>query len=195
MARRGHRKNYTGIRSRGVRVATAALALSGTGLLVSGVASAATTPALVQSKVVDGPQGSLAALDPTVTISIAAETATASDEATATDPSANSTAASTASTATAGATATGTAASSAVGNSSTATATASATPSASGSGSGAAGSGSPGGGTGAPQPRQTLAETGTDESAPLLFAGGLTLLAGGLVFRFGPRTGTPRHAA
>jgi LPXTG-motif cell wall-anchored protein len=192
MARRGHRKNYTGIRSRGVRVATAALALSGTGLLVSGVASAATTPALVQSKVVDGPQGSLAALDPTVTISIAAETATASDEATATDPSANSTAASTA---TAGATATGTAASSAVGNSSTATATASATPSASGSGSGAAGSGSPGGGTGAPQPRQTLAETGTDESAPLLFAGGLTLLAGGLVFRFGPRTGTPRHAA
>jgi LPXTG-motif cell wall-anchored protein len=192
MARRGHRKNYTGIRSRGVRVATAALALSGTGLLVSGVASAATTPALVQSKVVDGPQGSLAALDPTVTISIAAETATASDEATATDPSANSTAASTA---TAGATATGTAASSDVGNSSTATATASATPSASGSGSGAAGSGSPGGGTGAPQPRQTLAETGTDESAPLLFAGGLTLLAGGLVFRFGPRTGTPRHAA
>lgn len=192
MARRGHRKNYTGIRSRGVRVATAALALSGTGLLVSGVASAATTPALVQSKVVDGPQGSLAALDPTVTISIAAETATASDEATATDPSANSTAASTA---TAGATATGTAASSAVGNSSTATATASATPSASGSGSGAAGSGSSGGGTGAPQPRQTLAETGTDESAPLLFAGGLTLLAGGLVFRFGPRTGTPRHAA
>lgn len=192
MARRGHRKNYTGIRSRGVRVATAALALSGTGLLVSGVASAATTPALVQSKVVDGPQGSLAALDPTVTISIAAETATASDEATATDPSANSTAASTA---TAGATATGTAASSDVGNSSTATATASATPSASGSGSGAAGSGSSGGGTGAPQPRQTLAETGTDESAPLLFAGGLTLLAGGLVFRFGPRTGTPRHAA
>lgn len=178
MARRGHRKKYTGIRSRGVRVATAALALTGTGLLVGGVASAATTPTLVQSKVIDGPLGGAVTLDPTAT-----DTATASDEAT------PATAAS----------ATGTAASSVVGSSSTATATstatASATPSASGRSSSAAGSGSSGGGASAPQPRQTLAETGTDQSAPLLFAGGLTLLAGGLVFRFGPRTGTPRHAA
>ena len=178
MARRGHRKKYTGIRSRGVRVATAALALTGTGLLVGGVASAATTPTLVQSKVIGGPLGGAVTLGPTAT-----DTATASDEAT------PATAAS----------ATGTAASSVVGSSSTATATstatASATPSASGRSSSAAGSGSSGGGASAPQPRQTLAETGTDQSAPLLFAGGLTLLAGGLVFRFGPRTGTPRHAA
>ena len=184
MARRGHRKKYTGIRSRGVRVATAALALTGTGLLVGGVASAATTPTLVQSKVIGGPLGGAVTLGPTAT-----DTATASDEAT---PATAASAAPTAS-------ATGTAASSVVGSSSTATATssatASATPSASGSGSSAAGGGSSGGGASAPQPRQTLAETGTDQSAPLLFAGGLTLLAGGLVFRFGPRTGTPRHAA
>ncbi|TDU06359.1 LPXTG-motif cell wall-anchored protein [Streptomyces sp. 846.5] len=183
MARRGHRKKYTGIRSRGVRVATAVLALTGTGLLVGGVASAATTPTLVQSKVIGGPLDGAVTLDPTVTDSTATDTATASDGATAV------------STATAAATATGTAASSVVGGSATPTATASATPSASSSGSSAAGSGSSGGGTSAPQPRQMLAETGSDQSAPLLFAGGLTLLAGGLVFRFGPRTGTPRHAA
>lgn len=191
MARRGHRMKYTGIRSRGVRVATAALALTGTGLLVGGVASAATTPTLVQSKVIGGPLGVVVALDPTATDATATDTATASDGATAASMA----------TATATASATGTAASSVVGSSSTSTATstaaASATPSASSSGRGssAVGSGSSGGGASAPQPRQTLAETGTDQSAPLLFAGGLTLLAGGLVFRFGPRTGTPRHAA
>jgi LPXTG-motif cell wall-anchored protein len=46
----------------------------------------------------------------------------------------------------------------------------------------------------APPARQTLAETGTDGSTPLLLAGGLTLVAGGLVFRFGPRrTPQPGH--
>ncbi|WP_370129445.1 LPXTG cell wall anchor domain-containing protein [Streptacidiphilus sp. EB103A] len=172
-----------------MRVATAALALTGTGLLVGGVASAATTPTLVQSKVIDGPQSSAVGLDPSLTDPTVTDSATASDGATATGPSANATAASSA---TAAATATGTAAA-VVGGSATATASASATRSA--SSSSAAGSGSSGGGTSAPQPRQMLAETGTDQSAPLLFAGGLTLLAGGLVFRFGPRTGTPRHAA
>ncbi|MFC1444137.1 LPXTG cell wall anchor domain-containing protein [Streptacidiphilus sp. N1-10] len=182
-----------------MRVAAAGLALAGTGLLVSGVASAATTPDLVQTKVVDGPQDSAVTLNASASDAAATDTATASDEATTTDPTSDPAESSTGTpSASATASATGSAASSAAtaASSASAAASASASPSASGSAGSGVGSGSSGGGgASAPQPRQTLAETGTDDSAPLLFAGGLTLLAGGLVFRFGPRTGTPRHAA
>ncbi|MBC3842551.1 LPXTG cell wall anchor domain-containing protein [Streptacidiphilus sp. 4-A2] len=54
-----------------------------------------------------------------------------------------------------------------------------------------AGGGGGQGGLVQPQPRQALAETGTDGSVPWLLSGGATLVAGGLLFRFGPRV-SPR---
>jgi hypothetical protein len=194
IARRGHRKRSGGIRSRAVRVAAAALALSGTGLMVTGVANAVTAPALAPGKVIDGPQvgsGGLALPSlPLLTVSDSASASTAGGDSS--SPSA----------AAGGSPSTG----AAPGASRSASAPAapvvpSTVPSGGVAPSGAA-SGSASGAVPAPQPsatmsqpaaRQVLAETGADRSIPWLFSGGVTLFAGGLVFRFGPRT-APRHA-
>jgi LPXTG-motif cell wall-anchored protein len=183
--RRGHRKKGAGIRSRGVRVATAALALSGAGLTITGVANAVTAPSLAPGKVIDGPldvPGAYAdvptgdpAADPTT--DPAAPTTVPADPGSTAPSDPGTSAAAPTTPADPGTTAPGT-----------------------GGGSPSTGPTATGGSSGsgvlvqAPA-RQTLAETGNDDSVPFLLAGGFTLLAGGLVFRFGPRTGAPRHGA
>jgi LPXTG-motif cell wall-anchored protein len=169
-----------------VRVATAALALSGAGLMITGVANAVTAPALAPGKIINGPLDVPGAYDTGTADPGAGTTAPAdpvADPTTdpVTDPTTAGTTVPATDPATGPATATG-------GATSTAAATGAA-PATTGGGSG--------GGTGMVQaaPRQTLAETGSDNSVPFLLAGGFTLLAGGLVFRFGPRTAAPRHGA
>ena len=195
IVRRGHRKRGTGIRSRSVRVATAALALSGAGLMITGVANAVTAPSLAPGKIIDGPldlpgayadpSDSTAAdgssTDPGTPTTAPADpgssapddpTGTPADPTTAPDPTTTPTR--TAPAPSGGPSATG-------------------APAATGGGTG--GSGGDGGTMVQAPARQTLAETGSDDSVPYLLAGGFTLLAGGLVFRFGPRTAAPRHGA
>ena len=184
-----------------MRVAAAALALSGTGLLVTGVAQAVTTVAPTQ--IVGGPDNSAVG----VSVSVSAGDSSAADPtdgATATtsatgdpDGTATGTAAPTG-TATATGGATGSATATAGPTSSTAAGGATAAP----SGSATAAAPSSAATTTAPAPaslvasapRQSLAETGTGDSVPWMLAGGVTMLAGGLVFRFGPRS-VPQGAA
>ncbi|MHA6760346.1 LPXTG cell wall anchor domain-containing protein [Streptacidiphilus sp. PAMC 29251] len=182
-----------------MRVAAAALALSGAGLMITGVANAVTAPALAPGKIVNGPldvPGAYAEV-PTATDSAAASDPVTDPTGTdpATDPSTapadpGSTAPADPGTSTpADPTTTGPA------DPTTGSAPVTATPGATRTSGTAAGGGQTGGSgmTQAPA-RQTLAETGADDSSvPFLLAGGFTLLAGGLVFRFGPRTAAPRH--
>ncbi len=183
-----------------MRVAAAALALSGSGLLVTGVAQAVTTMAPTQ--IVGGPDN----VGVGVTVSVSAGDSSAAenptDGATAgasgtggpdgtgsaapTDTASDSATAS----ATGGPTATATAAPSSAGGGATAAPSGSASATAPAA---AAATGPAAASLVASAPRQSLAETGTDDSVPWMLAGAATMLAGGLVFRFGPRS-TPQAA-
>jgi len=195
VVRNGHRRKPGGIRSRAARVGGAALVLAGAALTVTGVAEAVSVPGVSPNQLVV-PQST----------STSTDTATATDTPTGTptDPGTG--------TATATSTATG---GSAPATPPTGTATAapsSAAPTSTGTSGGGAGTGAPTSapasapasaaatppqgaptaGITQPQPRQSLAETGTDQSVPWLLSGSATLIAGGALFRFGPRR-TPRR--
>ncbi|MFC1419271.1 LPXTG cell wall anchor domain-containing protein [Streptacidiphilus cavernicola] len=179
-----------------MRVAAAALALSGAGLMVTGVANAVTAPSLAPGKVINGPldlpgdEADVPTSTPTSTPTgdAAPDTTAPADTGSTTDPAADPTSVP-ATTVTPGDDPSGSA---------TAGGSATGTPTATGDTAAGGATGATGGDGGTmaqPTARQTLAETGSDHSVPYLLAGGFTLLAGGLVFRFGPRTAAPRHGA
>ena len=196
VVRNGHRRKPGGIRSRAARVAGAALVLAGAGLTVTGVAEAVSVPGVSPNQLaLPLPTGTYAGSDTGATTGTATGTptdastdpgtASATDPATgASGPTAPPTGIAPASTATA--TPTGPAPTGTASASATAPATDSSASTASATAAGPAGGPQTPVAT-QPQPRQSLAETGTDQSVPWLLAGGATLVAGGALFRFGPR--------
>lgn len=175
--------------------------LSGAGLTVTGVAEAVSVPGVSPNQsFVDVPQSTDSASDPASTAPGGAasdpaagptdtDTAGAPPSGGAGDsappPSTPPTASGTPSGGTPSATASATGSATAGAPATGATASATAAPTTAG--------GAPTAPVTQPQPRQTLAETGTDQSTPWLLSGSATLIAGGLVFRFGPRR-TPRRS-
>ncbi|MEZ0094329.1 LPXTG cell wall anchor domain-containing protein [Streptacidiphilus sp. EB129] len=158
--------------------------LSGAGLMVAGVASAVTVPEAAPGIVVDGPQdgaggllGGVGAATPGGAAS-PSDTPTGSGAGTDTTVTQVPTAGGKPSAPTDGLVPPQSPAGAAPGTPGGSTATANPT---------AAAQPTTGGGMTQPKARQTLAETGTDRSLPWLLVGGATLVAGGLVFRFGPR--------
>ena len=177
-------------------MAGAALVLAGAGLTVTGVAEAVSVPGVSPNQtVVDGPQSA----DSTATATTGTPTGDPTDTGSPSDPATTPSDPGTG-TATSGS---GTpSASTPAGTASTPSGATSSAPAPGGSAS-APGTPStttaptaPGGAQTAvaaqPQPRQSLAETGTDQSVPWLLSGSATLIAGGALFRFGPRR-TPRR--
>lgn len=182
------------MQSRTVRVAAAALALSGAGLMITGVANAVTAPGLAPERIIGGPQEAVqlpsagsssdpAGTDPAPTGDPVTDPTSVPATVPTKDPLPPVSATAT--------------------PSSPAASVPAAKPSGRGSGTPAAGSGATrtagtarsGGSTMSQAPAvQTLAETG-NSGVGYLVGGGVTLLAGGLVFRFGPRTAAPRHGA
>jgi hypothetical protein len=183
-SRRGQRLGSRGGRTRVVRVAGAALLLSGAGLTITGVANAATAPALAPGFVIGGPlDGAGGLLGTPSSGATAAPTGAVTGGSTGgagggvtlvspTDPIPGVTAS--------GTTAPPTNVAAPVGGSP------SGAPSGSASGT-ASGRAAPSGGMTQPPARQTLAETGMDRGVPWVLTGALTLVVGGLVLRFGPR--------
>ncbi|SEL61905.1 LPXTG cell wall anchor domain-containing protein [Streptacidiphilus jiangxiensis] len=185
---RGHRRKANGIRIAGI-----ALALAGAGLSVAGVASA---------KVVDGPndnQNVLPSDTPGVSVSVGlvgGDSGSGGDSGNGGDSGSSGAPSDSATPTQSTAPTQGTAPT----QSSTASATASAGPTGGATASAApstGGTGGTGGGAGgvamtqAPA-RTQLAETGSSENTPMILAGGLTFVLGGLVFRFGPRAASSR---